>query len=142
MLVTDHDEFKEIISKFESAGVDINIIQKTRIRKSSFGLNLSPEQVLVDNQLSASELNMRLSELQWRRIKKAFERGYFDIPSKTNLKQLACEEGVSRSTFSECLKKAQKKLLGSTIRNMEKTKSNSHLMDKDETMLIKLRIQR
>ena len=41
----------------------------------------------------------------------AFERGYFDFPRKTDLKELADIFGISTSTLSEILRKGQRRIM-------------------------------
>jgi len=52
-----------------------------------------------------------LPEQQREAFVLAVQRGYYEIPKKTTLEQLAAEMGISPSTFAEHLRRAEAKLL-------------------------------
>jgi predicted DNA binding protein len=52
-----------------------------------------------------------LTPQQLRAVNLAIEKGYFEIPKKVNLKELSTQMKISRTTFLEHLRKAEKKIL-------------------------------
>jgi predicted DNA binding protein len=61
--------------------------------------------------LTTLEPDMYLTGYQEDVLMIAYERGYFDSPRKTDLKELASLFGVSIATMSEILRKAQRKVM-------------------------------
>jgi len=61
--------------------------------------------------LPGSSILADMTEKQLRALSEAFAWGYFEEPSRVSADRLARAMGVSRSTFSEHLRKAQKKLM-------------------------------
>lgn len=56
-----------------------------------------------------------LSDRQREALRTAYERGYFEIPRKTSLEALATELGISASSVSERLRRAQTQLIEETV---------------------------
>ncbi|MBU7013487.1 MAG: helix-turn-helix domain-containing protein [Theionarchaea archaeon] len=52
-----------------------------------------------------------LTPQQLKAVNLAIERGYFEIPKKVNLEELSTQMKLSRTTFLEHLRKAEKKIL-------------------------------
>jgi len=52
-----------------------------------------------------------LTPQQLKAVNLAIEKGYFEIPKKVNLKELSTQMKISRTTFLEHLRKAEKKIL-------------------------------
>lgn len=52
-----------------------------------------------------------LTPQQLRAVNLAIEKGYFEIPKKVNLEELSTQMKISRTTFLEHLRKAEKKIL-------------------------------
>ncbi|MBU7045870.1 MAG: helix-turn-helix domain-containing protein [Theionarchaea archaeon] len=52
-----------------------------------------------------------LTPQQLRAVNLAIEKGYFEIPKKVNLEELSQQMKLSRTTFLEHLRKAEKKIL-------------------------------
>ncbi len=67
-----------------------------------------PFELKLKRNLDDSEL---LTARQEHILYMAFEKGYFDFPKKTGLKELAAETGVKTSTLTEILRRGQKKIL-------------------------------
>jgi hypothetical protein len=84
----------------------------------------------------------QLSELETTRISKAIAQGYFDVPSRASLSKLASEENVSKSAFSESLRKAQLKILRFFVNNARKSTDKEASRKDNQSILIKLKIQR
>ena len=61
--------------------------------------------------LPASSILAGLTSKQLNAISEALAMGYFEEPSRVNAVELARKLGVSRSTFSEHLRKAERKIL-------------------------------
>ena len=101
-------------------------LTQTSLRKTMIGTKIQVERMLSRLEkagqpfkiISASEarytpdtLLMSLSPSQRKTIAAAFESGYFDFPRKTDSKRLARSLGISKSTLSEHLRRAEKNLL-------------------------------
>ncbi|WP_408957630.1 helix-turn-helix domain-containing protein [Natrinema sp. 74] len=56
-----------------------------------------------------------LSDRQREALRTAYEMGYFHIPRKTSLKAIAAELGISASSVSERLRRAQLQLIEETV---------------------------
>ncbi len=52
-----------------------------------------------------------LTPQQWKAVNLAIEKGYFEMPKKVNLEELSQQMKLSRTTFLEHLRKAEKKIL-------------------------------
>lgn len=61
--------------------------------------------------LTTLEVDMYMTGYQEDVLMIAYERGYFDSPRRTDLKELAALFGVSIATMSEIIRKAQRKVL-------------------------------
>lgn len=57
------------------------------------------------------DTDWELTPRQRNVLQRAYDEGYFDIPKKISLKDLADEMGVSPSSIDEILKRAKKKVL-------------------------------
>ncbi len=53
-----------------------------------------------------------LTSRQEEIVKAAFEKGYYDYPKKTTMKELARIFDISPSTLSEILQRGEKKVMG------------------------------
>jgi predicted DNA binding protein len=84
------DVFKEIMEKLESLNIDYEVIYKTNLYER--------------------EERDGITHNEYRLLKLAFERGFFDSPKKIKLDDLARLEGVSKSTASDTLRRAMKKV--------------------------------
>lgn len=56
-----------------------------------------------------------LTDCQREALRVAYERGYFEVPRRASLEDLAIELGVSASSLSERLRRAQRHLVESTV---------------------------
>ncbi len=88
------------------------IISKDRetVRQAMAKLEALGHQVTLEK-LTTLEPDMYLTSYQEDVLMIAYERGYFDSPRKTNLKELASLFGVSIATMSEIIRKAQRKVM-------------------------------
>ncbi|MGI0072153.1 MAG: helix-turn-helix domain-containing protein [Thermoplasmata archaeon] len=60
-----------------------------------------------------------LTERQARSLVAAYEGGLFDVPSRTSWDEVAGQEGLSRSTFGEHLRKGQLRLLTNSYASLK-----------------------
>jgi predicted DNA binding protein len=97
LMTSDRDEVKKLISKLRRVKCEVEL------------LKLSP----IDEQ---EVLTTRQEEI----IMMAFDRGYFETPRKTKLKDLARITGVSQATLSEILRKGQKRIVVEYLRGKRK----------------------
>jgi predicted DNA binding protein len=58
-----------------------------------------------------------LSEKQFQALSLAFDRGYFAVPRRITLENLADEVGVSHQALSERLRRGQQVVLSELLRN-------------------------
>ncbi|WP_400260015.1 helix-turn-helix domain-containing protein [Candidatus Methanomassiliicoccus intestinalis] len=88
LLVTEREALQQLIAELTACNADPQLIKITEIK-------------------SEDELTMRQEQI----TRMAFERGYFDFPRKTDLKELAEIFGISTSTLSEILRKGQRRIM-------------------------------
>ncbi|MHA1691930.1 MAG: helix-turn-helix domain-containing protein [Candidatus Heimdallarchaeaceae archaeon] len=65
--------------------------------------------------ISIMTVRPELTEKQRQAIELAMQKGYYEVPRKTSIQELAKHAGLSFSTFQVHLRKAEKKLLPSLI---------------------------
>ncbi len=90
---TGREALTELLEKLKAAKVDVNILRLTSIAD-------------VDS-LTSRQRNI---------VEVALEEGYFDYPRRISLRNLAKRVGVSASTVSEVLRRAEKKILSAYSR--------------------------
>jgi DNA-binding CsgD family transcriptional regulator len=56
-----------------------------------------------------------LTDRQYEALRTAYQLGYFDIPRRASLEDIAAELGISSSSVSERLRRAQTKLIQETV---------------------------
>ncbi len=56
-----------------------------------------------------------LTESQYEAVKEAFERGYYEIPSRASTEELAAEFGISQQALSERLQRAHGNLVKNVV---------------------------
>jgi hypothetical protein len=66
---------------------------------------------LTDAKISPHSLISRLTEKQWNALITAYTLGYYDMPRKIGLMQLAKRFNLARSTLDKHLRKAEQRLL-------------------------------
>jgi len=98
LMTSDRGEVKRLISKLKKLKCEVELIRLSR----------------VDEQ---EVLTSRQEEI----IMMAFERGFFETPRKTKLKDLAKITGVTQATLSEILRKGQKRIVVEYLRGKRKT---------------------
>jgi predicted DNA binding protein len=99
--VLDHQRLPHLIAALSSKG-RIEVTQKRPTRGVGFprSLVLPSEEILAD-----------LTDRQRHALLRSIEAGYFDIPRRAALDEIARGTGVPRTTFGEHLQKAEGKLL-------------------------------
>jgi len=90
-------QVERMLSRLENAGMPFEIISAGEAR------------------FSPDSLFMSLTRSQRKTINEAYNSGYFDVPRKTNSRKLARSLGISKSTLSEHLRKAEKHLLAQIL---------------------------
>jgi len=68
-----------------------------------------------DAKFTPDSLFMSLTAGQRKTVAEAYSSGYFDVPRRTDSKNLARSLGISKSTLSEHLRKAEKHLLAQIL---------------------------
>jgi len=97
LMTSDRDEVRKLVSKLRKLKCEAELTKLSRIDE---------QEVLTSRQ---EEIIMM-----------AFERGYFETPRKTKLKDLSKLTGVSQATLSEILRKGQKRIVVEYLRGRQK----------------------
>lgn len=69
--------------------------------------------------VSSSYLLSKLTEKQRKALRTAITLGYFDIPPRISTKSMAEKYGIARTTFEECVRKAEDKILKALLPYLE-----------------------
>ena len=64
-----------------------------------------------------AENEFELTTVQDKMMRAAFEKGYYDIPKKITLDELAAQSGMSKATLNIILRRGQHKLLSEHLGN-------------------------
>ena len=103
ILAPDAEKLKKVIENLQKIGeVKITSVHPLGHVDDSFFINVV-------------ELKNLLSEKQLRTLKRAYLRGYFQIPKKVRMKDLADELGLSPATVYEQLAEAENRIVNSVI---------------------------
>ncbi|MGB9965733.1 helix-turn-helix domain-containing protein [Halobacterium sp. CBA1126] len=97
----DGDDIRELLGDLRSDR-EIELLSKTSISETQI-----PHSMLAP----ASQLFEDLTDRQLAALQLALERGYYEQPRQTSLRDLAEQTSVARSTYEEHLRKAENKLL-------------------------------
>jgi predicted DNA binding protein len=98
----DFDRLQELVGALREAFPAVDIRRLVRDPDGSV-----PETVVVDRG--------RLTDRQLEVLRTAYEMGYFERPKRANATDVAAELGINRSTFTEHVATAQRKLLGDVL---------------------------
>jgi len=98
----DFDRLQELVGALREAFPEIDIKRLVRDPDGS-----ALEAVVVDRG--------RLTDRQLEVLRAAYEMGYFERPKRANATDVADELGINRSTFTEHVATAQRKLLGDVL---------------------------
>ncbi len=96
-MTSDRKEVKSLVTKLRRLGCEAELVK-----------------------LSAIDDQEVLTGRQEEIILMAYERGFFDTPRKTKLKDLAKTTGVSQATLSEILRKGQKRIVVEYLKSKQK----------------------
>ncbi|MGC8608715.1 MAG: helix-turn-helix domain-containing protein [Thermoplasmata archaeon] len=112
---------------YENGGEELNLIstkmedfsllfdQFTQIGKASINMKRTIDPALIRDvyTISISEVFAGITEKQLRYIIDAISMGYYSIPKRSDLKDIAEANSISDSTMQEHLKKAENKIMTS-----------------------------
>jgi len=96
-LIGTRVQVEKMLSRLEKAGMSFEIVSASEAR------------------FTPDSLFMSLTASQRKTVAEAYSSGYFDVPRKTDSKKLARSLGISKSTLSEHLRKAEKHLLAQIL---------------------------
>ena len=96
-LIGTRIQVEKMLSRLEKAGMPFEIVSASEAR-------FTPDSLI-----------MSLTASQRKTMAEAYSSGYFDVPRRTDSKKLARSLGISKSTLSEHLRKAEKHLLAQIL---------------------------
>lgn len=100
-----HKDLKGLMGKFEERGFRFEILRKVDFDGFIAGsLTLTADALFSD-----------LTEKQMDALLTAYSNGYYNLPRRANVQDIANKKSVSRTTYQEHLKKAENKLVASLI---------------------------
>ena len=97
----DSEDIRDLLDDLRSDR-EIELLSKTSISETQV-----PHSMLAP----ADQLFETITDRQLAALQLALERGYYEQPRKTSLRDLADQTAVARSTYEEHLRKAENKLL-------------------------------
>ena len=100
-----HEDLKALMQRFEDRGIKYEIL-----RKADFDGFIAGSLTLT-----ADALFSDLTEKQMDALLTAYSNGYYSLPRKANVQDIAHKKRVSRTTYQEHLKKAENKLVASLV---------------------------
>lgn len=100
-----HKDLKGLMGKFEERGFRFEILRKVDFDGFIAG----------SMTLTADALFSDLTEKQMDALLTAYSNGYYNLPRRANVQEIASKKRVSRTTYQEHLKKAENKLVASLI---------------------------
>ena len=100
-----HEDLKALMQRFEKRGIKYEILRKVDFEGFIAGsLTLTADSLFSD-----------LTEKQMDALLTAYSNGYYSLPRKANVQDIAHKKKVSRTTYQEHLKKAENKLVASLV---------------------------
>ena len=100
-----HEDLKGLMQRFEEKGLKFEILRKVDF--DGF--------IASSLTLTADALFSDLTEKQMDALLTAYSNGYYNLPRKANVQDIANKKRVSRTTYQEHLKKAENKLVASLV---------------------------
>lgn len=100
-----HKDLEDFLQRIQKKGFQFEILHKAPFT-SSISSTLT---------LTVDSLFSRLTEKQLGALVSAFDNGYFLLPRKADVKEIAFRKQVSRTTFQEHLNKAENKIMCALI---------------------------
>jgi predicted DNA binding protein len=105
VIVFKHEDLKDLMKRFEDRDFSFEILHKVAF--DGFIANSLT--------LTADALFSDLTRKQMDALLTAYGSGYYSLPRKANVKDIADKKRVPRTTYQEHLKKAENKLVASLI---------------------------
>jgi predicted DNA binding protein len=105
VIAFEHKDLKELLRRFEEKGFRFEILRKVDF--DGF--------IASSLTLTADALFSDLTGKQMDALLTAYSNGYYNLPRKANVKDIANKKRVSRTTYQEHLKKAENKLVASLV---------------------------
>ena len=112
---------KKQLNEFVSRVNEFDYIEKSIVEEipdelvAEFSMNYLAALNLLTVELS------KLTSKQLSLIRKALESGYYEWPRKINIVELSEELGVSRAAVTKLLRRAEKRIISSTLKYLSKT---------------------
>lgn len=103
MTVIEEDALGKIMDGLKTLGA-VEVLGKTRLRSPFISRSYF---------VAIEELLSDLTPKQAEAFSRAMERGYYDLPRRATMKDIADATGTPRTTLEQHVRKAEKKLLGS-----------------------------
>jgi predicted DNA binding protein len=100
-----HKDLKGLMQRFEEKALKFEILRKVDF--DGF--------IASSLTLTADALFSDLTEKQMDALLTAYSSGYYSLPRKANVQDIAHKKRVSRTTYQEHLKKAENKLVASLV---------------------------
>jgi predicted DNA binding protein len=98
-----HKDWEELLSRLEKAGHKVEVLRKVPF----------DDFIASPLMLSADTLFSKLTEKQMDAFLAAYRNGYYRVPREVDVKAIAAQRHVPRTTFQEHLSKAESKLAAS-----------------------------
>jgi hypothetical protein len=103
-----HEDLKALMETFEKRGIRYEILRKADFEGFIAGsLTLTADALFSD-----------LTEKQMDALLTAYSNGYYSLPRRANVQDIAHKQRVSRTTYQEHLKKAENKLVASLVQDI------------------------
>ncbi len=100
-----HEDLEELLQRLDEKGFEFEILRKVPF--DGF--------IASSLTLTADALFSDLTEKQIGALLTAYRNGYYRLPRKADVKEIAFKERVPRTTFQEHLKKAENKLVAALV---------------------------
>ena len=100
-----HKDLEDFLQRIQKKGFKTEILQKAPFNGS----------ITSSLTLTADSLFSNLTEKQIDALVSAYSNGYFLLPRKADVKEIAFRKQVSRTTFQEHLNKAENKIMSALI---------------------------
>jgi predicted DNA binding protein len=100
-----HEDLRALMERFEKRGFKYEVLRKVDF-EGFIASSLT---------LTADALFSDLTERQIDALLTAYSNGYYSLPRKANVQDIARKKKVSRTTYQEHLKKAENKLVASLV---------------------------
>ena len=116
LVAGSYKDLKELIGKWKEKGWGVKLTRKKHVKPGEASVSMFSTSGFFDLQ-SAKEL---LTDKQRETFEKACDHGYYEVPKKTSIKELAEKLGISPPTVAEHLRKAEAKLFPMFLKVLRK----------------------